>query len=233
MLIVGLTGGIGSGKSTVASMLRECGITVIDADTIAREVTLPYTKAWTKIKQTFGEEVIQADLSLDRAKLAAIIFNDSSKRQALNSIVHPEIYKRMLKQLLILFLKCEKIAVVDLPLLYESGYMLKFIAKVIVVYCSEEQQKQRIMARNNYSEEEANSRIKSQWPLEEKCKRANFVVKNCGSLEDTRKQVQSIVSQLISSKEYWKYRILFWSVLSVIPLAFSSLSVLLWKTLLK
>ncbi|RWS31189.1 dephospho-CoA kinase-like protein [Leptotrombidium deliense] len=216
MLIIGLTGGIGSGKSTIARFITEAGIEVIDSDVIAREVVAPQTKAWFRLREQFGSEIIQSDGFIDRSKLAAIVFSDNSKRKILNNIVHPEIYKEILKRILWLFLKCESLVVLDLPLLYESGYMLKFMAKVIVVYCTYDQQKQRIITRNNYNEQEANARINSQMSLEEKKRRADFVVDNSKDLQFTKTQVQEIVSQLRNSVDVWKYRFLFWGLLAIV-----------------
>ena len=207
MFVVGLTGGIGSGKSTVAKMLTELGVDLIDADLVAREVVRPQMKAWKLIRHHFGNEVILQNGEIDRKKLAQIIFTDESKRKLLNSITHPEIYKTIFKKLLLYLLFFTQFVVLDLPLLFESGKMTKYLSKIIVVKCTRNQQIQRLIQRNNYSEAESISRIESQMCLEEKCRLSHFVVDNSLDLEYTRTQVEAIVKQLRSSRNHWKLRI--------------------------
>ena len=206
MYLVGLTGGIGSGKSTVSQMLGDIGIDVIDADLIARQVVRPGMKAWKLIRKHFGNEVILDSGEIDRKKLSEIIFADEDKRRLLNNITHPEIYKQIFKQLLIYLLLWRQFVVMDLPLLFESGAMVRYISKVIVVKCSRQQQVARLVNRNNYSESESISRIDAQMPLDKKCQMADLVIDNSGQLNETRSQVEEVVQLLRSSYQQWWLR---------------------------
>ncbi|XP_046397244.1 dephospho-CoA kinase [Ischnura elegans] len=214
MFIVGLTGGIATGKSLVTSILRENGVSVIDADTIARKVVEPGQSAWSKIRKEFGDGVFYSNGELNREALGNIVFQDVDKRKKLNQITHPEIYKEMLFAATKCFFSGEKFIVMDLPLLYETGAMLKYLHKVIVVDCEKECQLARLMARGQgMSESAALQRINAQMPLEEKCERANFVINNSGSEEETRQQVEGILSVLQKSRAYWRLRLLFLGVI--------------------
>ena len=229
MFVVGLTGGIASGKSTVSKMLIELGVPLIDGDLMAREVVKPGMKAWKQIRYHFGNEVILQNGEIDRKKLAEIIFNDESKRRLLNSITHPEIYKQIAKKLLVYLIFFTQFVVLDLPLLFESGKMIKYVSKIIVVKCSRNQQIERLIQRNNYSESESISRIDSQMPLEEKCRLSHFVIDNSNDLQKTRTQVVEVVRQLQSSTIQWKLRIaLIFSILCLLAII-----VFLSKLLLK
>ena len=198
MIIAGLTGTIGTGKSTVAKMFADMGAFIIDSDQIAHQVVEPGKPAWQAIKDYFGQDVLNEDQTLNRKRLANEVFNDPNKLQQLNSIVHPEIFKEDLRQVE------EKrlidpggIVIKDIPLLLEVGPEVarKLVDIIIVVYCSPEIQLRRLIARG-MSEEDAGNRIKNQIPVKEKMQFADFVINNNGSLEETRQQVQSIYSQL-------------------------------------
>uniref|UniRef100_A0A023GAS7 Dephospho-CoA kinase domain-containing protein n=1 Tax=Amblyomma triste TaxID=251400 RepID=A0A023GAS7_AMBTT len=206
MLLIGLTGGIASGKSTVAGILLSLGIDVIDADKIARDVVEPGKPAWQQIRREFGSEVLLKDGQINRPALGRIVFSDHEKRRKLNRITHPEIHKEMGVQCVKLFLRGRQFVVVDVPLLYETKTMLRFMHKVIVVKCSPAQQVKRLMLRNGFNEEEAQKRIDSQLPLEQKCDLADFVIDNTGELDRVRAQVEDIVRQLRSSWVHWKLR---------------------------
>lgn len=206
MFLIGLTGGIASGKSTVASILVSLGIDVIDADKIAREVVEPGKPAWVQIRREFGSEVLLSDGQLNRPALGRIVFNDHDKRRRLNRITHPEIHKEMAFQSLKLFLRGRQFVVVDVPLLYETKTMLRFVRKVIVVKCSPAQQVERLMLRNGFTEEEARKRIESQIPLEQKCGMADYVIDNSGDPDALRAQVEDVVRQLRGSWAHWKMR---------------------------
>ncbi|XP_063223906.1 dephospho-CoA kinase [Bacillus rossius redtenbacheri] len=208
MFIVGLTGGIGTGKSTVAEVFREYGIPVLDADVMARKVVEPGKKAWHKIKKEFGDEVFTADGSLNREALGELIFKDVEKRRKLNAITHPEIYNELFWAAVKCFFQGHQFIVMDLPLLFESGSMLDYLHKIIVVTCEVDLQLQRLMDRNSMSESRAKLRIAAQMPLETKCERAHFVVENSGTVDDTRQQVVRIISLLRSSRAHWKLRAL-------------------------
>ncbi|KAK7788302.1 hypothetical protein R5R35_010796 [Gryllus longicercus] len=207
MFIVGLTGGIATGKSTVSEVFREHGVPVIDADVLARKVVEPGRKAWRKIKIEFGEEVFHKDGTLNRQALGDIIFSDVEKRRKLNEITHPEIHKEMFWAALRCLFQGHQFIVMDLPLLFESGSMLEYLYKIIVVTCEEDLQLQRLMDRNSVSESRAKQRINAQMPLESKCEKAHFVVENSGTVEDTRQQVIKIISILRGYRAHWKLRV--------------------------
>ncbi|KAI1289469.1 Dephospho-CoA kinase domain-containing protein [Halotydeus destructor] len=217
MFLVGLTGGIATGKSTVSKIMTEEGVPVVDADLIARQVVEPGKPAWLAIKNKFGLEVLTESGSIDRAKLGQLIFNNEAKRTELNKITHPAIYREMLSRCFNLMIQGHQFAVLDLPLLYESNYMTRFLHKIVVVRCSAEQQLNRLMERNTFTIEEAQSRIDSQMNLNEKCRRANYVINNGLSVEETRKQVKDILAELRSSWLHWVYRMALLGVIVAIP----------------
>ncbi|WP_078545165.1 dephospho-CoA kinase [Litchfieldia alkalitelluris] len=192
-LVVGLTGGIASGKSTVSAMLHTLGLPVIDADVIAREVVEIGEPSYNQIVSVFGKEILNEDLTLNRIMLGSIIFNDSVKRQQLNAIVHPAVRKKMLDEKDAYFNKGEATVFLDIPLLFESN-LTNLVDKTIVVYVDEEVQVKRLMNRNDFSIEEANSRISSQMPLREKMALADAVINNNGTVEETEKQLIEILN---------------------------------------
>lgn len=191
-LVIGLTGSIGTGKSTIANRFRELNIPVVDADKIAREVVEPNTETYRKIVETFGEEILHEDLTLNRKALGNIVFRDENKRKQLNSIIHPAIRKEMLRQRDEWIEIGKECVVLDIPLLYESK-LTHFVDKVIVVYVDEDVQLQRIIERDKSSEEEAKNRIAAQIPVAEKAKMADAVIDNNGSIEDSYKQLEEIL----------------------------------------
>lgn len=208
MYLVGLTGGIATGKSTVANILqKELNVPVLDADLIAREIVEPGRPAWKQIKETFGDEVFNDDGTLNREQLGNIIFADVDKRKLLNKITHPKIYQEMFWRCLKLMFSGHHYVVLDLPLLFESNYMTKFLSKIIVVSCLPEQQLTWLMNRNGLSSEDAQVRIAAQMPLPEKRRRAQFVIENTESAGETREQVIKIVHELNSSYAHWLIRL--------------------------
>lgn len=193
-LVIGLTGGIASGKSTVSQMIKEKGIRVVDADIIAKEAVSKGAPALHQIVQTFGEEVLLPNGELNRQQLGAIIFSDEEKRKKLNAIVHPEVRKEMLKQRDEGVSNQETFVVLDIPLLFESK-LEGLVDRIIVVYTTPELQLSRLMNRNDLSEEEALDRIHSQQPLEEKCQKADRVIENTKDLAFMRKQLENILNE--------------------------------------
>ncbi|MDM5299044.1 dephospho-CoA kinase [Bacillus pumilus] len=193
-LVIGLTGGIASGKSTVSHMIKEQGIRVIDADVIAKEVVVLGKPALHQIVQTFGEEVLLPNGELNRQQLGTIIFSDDEKRQQLNAIVHPEVRKEMLKQRDEEINQQDTFVVLDIPLLFESQ-LESLVDRIIVVYTTPELQLSRLMSRNGFSEEDALKRIRAQQSLEEKCKKADRVIENTKDLAYTKKQLQNILNE--------------------------------------
>lgn len=208
MFLVGLTGGIATGKSTVSAVFREHGVPVIDADEIARKVVEPGRPAWHKIMKEFGPDVFLDSGELNRTRLGDLIFNDIKKRKILNSITHPQIYKEIYWQTLKYLFQGHPFIVLDLPLLFETGHMLNYLHKVIVVTCEEELQLQRLMKRTGFDEAKAKVRIAAQMPLERKVDKANFVIENSGGEASTRQQTIKVINVLKSSKQHWKIRFL-------------------------
>jgi dephospho-CoA kinase len=195
VIIVGLTGSIASGKSTVAEIFKELGAYLIDWDLLAREMVRPHSKAWQGIVEYFGRDVLNDDLTLNRQRLAEIVFNDPEKLAKLNQITHPAVIEEDTRRTEeIRKIHSEAIIVKDIPLLIEIGYQ-KSVDKVVVVYASEENHLKRMMERG-VGPEEAKKRIRAQMPLEEKVKHADFVIQNDGSLEETRRQVEKIFDAL-------------------------------------
>ncbi|WP_428828551.1 MULTISPECIES: dephospho-CoA kinase [Bacillus] len=193
-LVIGLTGGIASGKSTVSQMIKEKGIRVVDADIIAKEAVSKGSAALHQIVQTFGEEVLLPNGELNRQQLGAIIFSDEEKRKQLNAIVHPEVRKEMLEQRDEGVSNNEAFVVLDIPLLFESK-LEGLVDRIIVVYTTPELQLSRLMNRNDLSEEEALNRIHSQQSLEEKCQKADRVIENTKDLAFMRKQLENILNE--------------------------------------
>lgn len=196
-LLVGLTGTMGSGKSTSAAMLKEIGAFIVDADVICRDLVHPNRSAWKEIIQAFGNEILQTDQeTIDRGKLAKIIFNDNEKKEQLEKILHPKVIAEEMKLADQIFKDHpEAIVVVEAALLIESGNHKK-MDKVVVVTCDEEQSIQRAMRRSSLSREEVASRIHKQMPQSEKIKFANYVLRNNGSQEEFKNEVQALFSEL-------------------------------------
>src|SRR5699024_5391570 len=170
--VLGLTGSIASGKSTVSLMFDDFNIPVIDADKISREVVIPGEKAYGQIIDTFGETILREDKTIDRKKLGAIVFEDGDKRKTLNGIVHPAVREKMLERRDAYAASGEKCVVLDIPLLFESK-LTHFVDKTIVVYVDEHVQLERLMERDGYSEKEAYQRINAQMPMKEKAELAD------------------------------------------------------------
>lgn len=198
MKVIGLTGGIASGKSFVAGILRELGAIVIDADAIAREVVEPGTEAWREIVEAFGEEFLLPSGHLDRKKLARKIFQDPAARETLEAITHPRIRKRMFEEVerqRSIGDSCRRVIVLDIPLLFETGRP-PGLDGVIVVYADEEVLLERLIARDGIPREEAELRLRAQMPLREKVRLADWVIDNNGSPEATRAQVEALWREL-------------------------------------
>ncbi len=195
-MIVGLTGGIASGKSTVDQRLVELGARLIDFDLIARQVVEPGQPAYRQIVDYFGQQVLASDGALDRKKLSSIVFSDLEKRKKLESFTHPRIYEEFFGQLQDITAQDPRaVVIVDVPLLVELNLMYMF-EKIVVVYVSPQVQVQRLMARDGIDQAEASQIIANQLPMDEKRGFADFVINNDGSREDTEKQVLELWGQL-------------------------------------
>ncbi len=188
---IALTGGAGSGKSTVAKMFAELGAQVLDADAIAREVVAPGKPAWEALRREFGPEFFREDGTLNRGKLARRVFSDPGALARLNAIVHPEVARELKARLAALAGEGAALVIVEVPLLFEAGLEKGYDA-VIVVDCPASQQQARLLARDARSAAEIAGLLSAQMPLAEKRARADYVVDNSGTLEATQRQVKDI-----------------------------------------
>jgi len=196
MLIVGLTGGVASGKTEVSRVLKEEGAYIIDADQIARELVQPRKPAWKEIVRAFGQEILQEDGSIHRKKLAGKVFADAKQRKRLNRILHSRIRKEMDRRAKEIGQRDpEAIVVIDGPLLVELGNHRR-MDKLIVVASTRSQQIERLKNREGANREEALKIVSSQMPLEEKLKFADFVIRNEGSLEETKRKASEVFREL-------------------------------------
>lgn len=193
--MVGLTGSIASGKSLVAGHLIELGVPLVDADILAREIVEPGEPAWEDIRERFGEEVLNADQTLNRGALGALIFADEDARRALESITHPRIAQRLMQYAQQYRMDGEPWMVYDAALLVENNAH-RWLNALIVVAVEPEVQLERLMRRDSLSAEEAQQRIDSQMPVEDKMKVADYVIDNNGTRDQTRAQVDEIFNQL-------------------------------------
>ena len=187
-LIIGLTGGIASGKSCAAEILREKGAAIVDADVVSRELVRPGSPLLEKLEEEYGSDIILADGNLDRAKLSSLVFANDESLQKINSIMHPAIWKEIFRQI---DEAAEKSSVVVLaaPLLLEHG--AEAIAdSVWVTDVTPDIQLERLMARDNLSQEQARKRISAQMPLDKKAALADILLDNCGSKEKLREQIE-------------------------------------------
>ena len=189
MKIVGLTGGISSGKSTVSSYFKQLEIPVIDADEVARKVVEPNSQGAIQIRKAFGSEVFEEDGRLNRQKLGALIFSNAENRQKLDDLLQPLIKIMILDEIEEYRQKGETMIVLDLPLLFEKQYE-ELCEEIIVVYVPRELQLERLMRRNQYTKQEALSRIDSQLSIEEKRKRATVLLDNQGTFQQLYQQVE-------------------------------------------
>jgi len=196
MLIVGLTGGVASGKTGTSQVLKEEGAYIIDADQIARELVQPQKPAWNELIRAFGKEILQEDGSIHRKKLAEKVFADPKQRKRLNQILHPRIKEEMGRRTKEIGQKDpEAIVVIDAPLLVELGDHHE-MDKLIVVTSTQTQQIERLKDRDGISPEAALKILSSQMSLGEKVKLADFVIGNEGSLEDTKKRAREVFKEL-------------------------------------
>jgi dephospho-CoA kinase len=196
---IGLTGGIASGKSLVSNFLRQLGAVIIDADQVAREVVRPGQPVLHQIAQVFGSELVRSEGSLDRHALGKLVFADAEKLERLNQMLHPLIIETIKQRLdHHLRIRPQAVVVVVAPLLYEVG-LDKIVDQVWVVNVDLATQLRRLMARDNLSVAEARRRISSQWPLTEKARRADRVINNQGTPEQTSEQVRKLWYEVSSS----------------------------------
>lgn len=191
-MIIGLTGSIATGKSAVSRMLKQKGYPIVDADEISRLVVEPGSLVLDQIEEVFGPDLLLADGTLNREMLGKLIFNDEEMRKKLNGIIHPAVRKEMLRQKEEWLEKGANTVIMDIPLLFESK-LQSYVDKIIVVSANSAVQKERLMARNGYSTDEADARINSQLPIAEKEKGADAVIDNNGTLNETKEQLNEIL----------------------------------------
>ncbi|WP_319004471.1 dephospho-CoA kinase [Halobacillus litoralis] len=191
-LVIGLTGSIATGKSTIAQMFKDMEIPVIDADQISKDVVEPGKPAYQDIVDVFGQDILQEDKSIDRKKLGKIIFSDETKRNQLNQIVHPRVREGMVQQRESYKSKHVPAVVLDIPLLFESS-LTDYVEKTLVVFVDEQTQLERLMERDDSKREDAEERINAQIPIKEKAQMADAVINNNGTVEESKKQLRDIL----------------------------------------
>ncbi|WP_073341729.1 dephospho-CoA kinase [Caldanaerobius fijiensis] len=197
MKIIGLTGGIGSGKSTISCILKELGAYIIDEDMVSRLLMEKGQKVYYDIVSYFGPEILKENGDIDRKKLGSIVFADSEKLQALNRITHPAMIKYTKAEIeRLMAQKTHKLVVIDAAILIEMG-LDKLVDEIWVVYVDRETQIERVMARDGLSYDDALNRINSQMPLDEKLRLADKVIDNTKPLDEVRKQVERLFCEAI------------------------------------
>jgi dephospho-CoA kinase len=198
MRVFGLTGNIGSGKSTVAAMLREAEIPILDADRISREVTAPGGRAYDDVVQAFGGGIVRDDGSIDRKRLGEIVFSDPSLRARLEAITHPAIHDAMKEAVAGIEREGHRAVVVEATLIHESGRRGMF-ESVISVTCDRETAISRLAARDGMSRRQAEARLRAQMDAERKAGASDYVIDNSGDLEETRRQVVALAEVLLGN----------------------------------
>lgn len=193
MPVIGLTGSFGSGKTTVAEMFRRAGAKIVDADVIARQVVEPGSPSLQEIVDLFGQQILKPDGRLDRAALAERIFHDAALRQQVNAILHPRVREIELQQLA--QWRNEPLVVLCVPLLLEN-HMENLVDYVVVVAVDERRRSERLKQRDGLTDEQIAIRLNAQMPQDEKVARADFVIQNSGSIEETRRQVHDLLRRL-------------------------------------
>ncbi|MFH1097898.1 MAG: dephospho-CoA kinase [Candidatus Desantisbacteria bacterium] len=196
-MIIGLTGSIGTGKTTAANLFKELGAAIIDVDEIARWIVKPQMLAWQEIINAFGDNVQNPDLTINRQYLGELIFNDMASREMLNQITHPLILEEIDKQIQE---QNNKIVIIDAPLLIEAGVHL-IVNKIIVVIASRDTQIKRLKLRNFLSDLQIEARLNSQLPLENKIEKADYIINNNGNILETIRQIKRIWEELIKHDE--------------------------------
>lgn len=195
MKLVGLTGGIASGKSTVAKILQSLGAAIVNADDLAREVVEPGHEAWKEIVASFGAEILQSDQTLDRQKLRTLIFNQPEARKRLESIIHPRVRALAEERIRQYAAAGYPVVIYEVPLLFE-GNLQEWLRPVILVACDVETQTARLQKRDHLTAAEAEKHIAAQMSLKDKRRLADYVIENNGSLEDLERQTRQILEKL-------------------------------------
>lgn len=194
MVRAGLTGGIATGKSYCLGRFAALGASVVDADLLAREAVAPGSPGLRAVVQRFGEKLLHPDGTLDRPALGRIVFADQAARADLEAIIHPEVYRRI-REWTVNLSPATRVAIADIPLLFETGHQHEF-ERVIVCACAPAEQIRRIMVRDKLSAPEARARLAAQWPIEEKIARADHVIRTDGPMDETRERVREVYRSL-------------------------------------
>ncbi len=197
-LVLGLTGGIAAGKSSVATIFAECGATVVSADQLAREAVAPGTPVWRELVAVFGAAILVASGEIDRERLGQLVFADPQARQRLNAITHPAIARLAETRLAALRKAQVPLVIYEAPLLFEAGAEGR-VDRVLAVIAAPKVQRERLCARDRLDPTAAQKRIAAQWPQAEKVVRADYVIDNSDSLETTRRQVLALHQHLLAS----------------------------------
>jgi dephospho-CoA kinase len=201
MLIVGLTGGIASGKSLVAGIFKNLGAHIIDADRIVRDLLEPGQDAWKEVSGYFGDDIMMPDRGIDRRKLGQIVFSDPAKREWLNQCLHPRVFEAYSAQIKRLSARTpDALVVFDAALLMETGFHKK-MDKTVLVYAHSDQQLTRLMERDRFTREQALARIESQMPISEKRGYADYTIENTGTKEDAERRAREVFARLKEEME--------------------------------
>ena len=195
MKLVGLTGGIASGKSTVAAILRRLGASIVNADELSREVVQPGQDAWNEIIESFGPDILQEDQTLDRRKLRKIVFESPEARKKLEAIIHPRVRALAERRIRELAASGSSVIVYEVPLFFEAQIHL-WLRPVILVACNVGTQRKRLLERDHLTQLEAQQHLDAQMSLEEKRKLADYVIENDGALEDLEQQVRTVLQKI-------------------------------------
>ena len=198
MKLIGLTGGIASGKSTVSAILRRLGAKIIDADALARQIVEPHQPAWNEIVGTFGKEILQSDQTLDRKKLRKLVFDKPNARKKLEAITHPRIRRLAQEKIAECAATGAPLVVYEAPLFFETGIHV-WLRPVILVAADTATQKRRLQERDNLTEAEIEQHLGAQMSLEEKRKLANYVIENNGTLEELESAVERTVQKVLAT----------------------------------
>lgn len=199
MLTIGLTGGIGSGKSTVSGMLAELGAVILNADIVGHEAYLPHQNVWQDIVDAFGREILNERDEVERSKLGAIVFKDPEALECLNAIVHPWMYRRMEQLLEELRVKRTPVAILEAALLFEADWT-PLVDEVWVTTASEEKVLERLEKRNGMTAEQVRERMTAQLPVEERSRRADVVVDTEGTIEAVREQIRALWTERVLAR---------------------------------
>lgn len=200
MLRAALTGGIATGKSSCLRRFAALGVPTIDADLLARDAVAPGSPGFAAIVQRFGPAVLRPDGTLDRAALGTVVFADAAARAELEAIIHPEIYRRI-NVWLANQPHGTPVAIADIPLLFETGHEHDFDV-VIVAACDADEQLRRLVNRDGLTHEAARARLSAQWPIDEKVRRADYVIRTDGAHADTDLQVDEVLRRLLQEGRF-------------------------------